>query len=246
MTSTPVTCEPDAAYRCTSWPRSHEPAREVGHERLRTAELRLAYRRDERRDDRQPHARDHLVRDVARRVDAEQRVRDAPRAAVANRRSPRADGISRSARQPPRGSRTRGTCLRRSSRGGSRARRASRGCWATRSRRDRPGGRRAPSPQAPLRRRVPASGVNAEQVTTRSAKSSASGSSSKKPSITRARSPRGARDSFSSNSSRNGAAGSIAQTARARSSSSSVSRPAPAPISTIRSTPSGSHATTSG
>ena len=132
-------------------------------------------------------------------------------------RSPRADGISRSARGPPRDSRTRGTCLRRNSRGSSREQRATRGCWATRSRRDRQGGRRAASPPAPRSPPCASSGVNAEQVTTRSAKSSASGKSSKKPSITRTRPPCMVRESFSRSSWRRGAAGSIAQTARARS-----------------------------
>src|SRR5262249_2648155 len=90
----------------------------------------------------------------------------------------------------------------------------------------------------------PGDGVNAEQATTRSAKSSGSGSRSKNPRTTRARSPWPAAASFRRRIRRNGSAGSTATTRRPRSISSIVSRPVPAPTSAIRSTSRGSHPTT--
>ena len=85
--------------------------------------------------------------------------------------------------------RTRRTSARRSSRTGSRGRRASRR-WFGQTMTTQPPGRHTRSISArPASPPCPGAGVKAEQATTRSAKSSGSGRSSKNPSATRTRSP---------------------------------------------------------
>ena len=102
----------------------HEAAREIG---LRTPATRHAGapgwpRRAGRRS--RSSSRDHLVREVARRIDPQHVVGNPSPADGDGPPRPRRDRRSRSARQPPRGWRTRRTSLRRSSRTRSRGLRA--------------------------------------------------------------------------------------------------------------------------
>ena len=162
----------------------HQAAREIGNERLRPATLRLPDRprRAGRRS--RPSSRDHLEREVARRIDPQHLVGNPSPPAATDLRRPRRDRRSRSARQPPRGWRTRRTSRRRSSRTGSHGQRASGTLFGQTMTTQPPGLQTRSISARPASPPCPGAGVSAEHATTRSAQASLTGRSSKKPWIT--------------------------------------------------------------